>query len=152
MQSLDGISRIVKLADSCRDRIGAVSFYMQDVHYNLVVKLLSDRYGIQMRGGCVCAGTYGHFLLHVSKEQSHAITEMISHGDLSQKPGWVRWSIHPTTTMAEIDYIVDALKHIAEKAEEWSLDYKYCKKSNEYCYIGASKVEPVSVEKIFTLD
>ena len=152
MQSLDGFSRIVKLADSCRDRIGAVSFYMQDVHYNLVVKLLSDRYGIQMRGGCVCAGTYGHFLLHVSKEQSHAITEMISHGDLSQKPGWVRWSIHPTTTMAEIDYIVDALKHIAEKAEEWALDYKYCKKSNEYCYIGANKVEPTSVEKIFTLD
>ena len=125
---------------------------MHDIHYNLIVKLLSDRFGIQMRGGCVCAGTYGHFLLHVTKEQSHAITEMISHGDLSQKPGWVRWSIHPTTTMAEIDYIVAALKEIAEKAEEWALDYKYCKKSNEFCYSGSNKIAITPIDTFFTLD
>lgn len=152
LQQLDGIPRIVKLADNCRSRIGAISFYMKDVHYNLIVTLLSDRFGIQMRGGCVCAGTYGHFLLHVTKEQSHNITDMISHGDLSQKPGWVRWSIHPTTTMAEVKYILDALKQIAEKAEEWAHDYTYCKKSNEFCYTGSNKMEPTPMEKVFTLE
>ncbi|SDB84846.1 aminotransferase class V-fold PLP-dependent enzyme [Williamwhitmania taraxaci] len=152
LQELDSIPRLVKLADNCRSRIGAVSFYMKDIHYNLIVKLLSDRFGIQMRGGCVCAGTYGHFLLHVTKEQSHAITEMISHGDLSQKPGWVRWSIHPTTTMSEINFIVGSLKEIAEKVEEWALDYKYCKKSNEFCYSGLNKIEPAPIENSFTLD
>jgi len=152
LQRLDAIPRLVKLADNCRARIGAISFYMHDVHYNLIVKLLSDRFGIQMRGGCVCAGTYGHFLLHVTKEQSHTITDMISHGDLSQKPGWVRWSIHPTTTMAEVDYIVNALNEIAEKADEWALDYKYCKKSNEFCYSGSNKIESTPIENFFTLE
>jgi len=152
LQQLDSIPRIVKLADNCRSRIGAISFYMKDVHYNLIVTLLSDRFGIQMRGGCVCAGTYGHFLLHVTKEQSHNITDMISHGDLSQKPGWVRWSIHPTTTLAEVKYILDALKQIAEKAEEWVHDYTYCKKSNEFCYTGSNKIEPTPMEEVFTLE
>ncbi len=151
LQKLDSITRIVKLADNCRSRIGAISFYMKDVHYNLIVTLLSDRFGIQMRGGCVCAGTYGHFLLHVTKEQSHNITDMISHGDLSQKPGWVRWSIHPTTTMAEVDYILDALKQIAENAELWMKDYTYCKKSNEFCYTGMNKKESIPMDKVFTL-
>ena len=48
---------------------------------------MSDRFGIQVRGGCVCAGTYGHFLLGVGKEQSMAIAEKINEGDLSEKPG-----------------------------------------------------------------
>ncbi|HQB78956.1 MAG TPA: aminotransferase class V-fold PLP-dependent enzyme, partial [Tenuifilaceae bacterium] len=98
---MDSIKGVNVLASNQHDRIGAISFYINGAHYNLVVKLLSDRFGIQVRGGCVCAGTYGHYLLHVSKEQSHHITEMISSGDLSEKPGWIRWSIHPTNTLAE---------------------------------------------------
>ncbi len=151
LEQLDSNPRVVKLADNCRSRIGAISFYMKDVHYNLIVTLLSDRFGIQMRGGCVCAGTYGHFLLHVSKEQSHNITDMISHGDLSLKPGWVRWSIHPTSTMKEVDYILDALKQIAANAEGWTKDYTHCKKSNEFFYTGKNKIESTPMEKVFTL-
>jgi len=146
---LDAIPQVITLATTCRCRIGAVSFYMENLHYNLVVKLLSDRFGIQMRGGCVCAGTYGHFLLHVSKEQSHNITEMINHGDLSQKPGWIRWSIHPTTTDREVDYIADALDQIAQHSVEWSKDYRYCKQSNEFYYTGSNKVERLPVENYF---
>jgi selenocysteine lyase/cysteine desulfurase len=54
------------LADNVRHRLGVISFYMTGIHYNLIVKILSDRFGIQVRGGCACAGTYGHYLLHVS--------------------------------------------------------------------------------------
>lgn len=128
-----GIPGLHILAEDCKNRIGAISFYMDNIHYNLIVTLLSERYGIQMRGGCVCAGTYGHFLLNVSKEQSHKITDMINHGDLSEKPGWVRWSIHPTTTNAEVEFIANGLADIAKNANVWKDEYSYCKHSNEFC-------------------
>src|SRR5262249_24777854 len=65
------------LADQHRDRLGIISFYIDGLHYNLAVRLLNDRYGIQARGGCSCAGTYGHYLLHVTPEHSKSITERI---------------------------------------------------------------------------
>ena len=102
------------------------------MHYNLVVKLLSDRYGIQVRGGCACAGTYGHFLLDVTYDHSHRITEMINRGDLSEKPGWVRLSLHPTMTGDELETVIRALREIRENASEWSADYTYNRRTNEF--------------------
>jgi selenocysteine lyase/cysteine desulfurase len=75
------------LADAVEERLGVLSFYVEGVHYNLIVKLLNDRYGIQVRGGCSCAGTYGHYLLHVDQDYSRKITRQIDQGDLSNKPG-----------------------------------------------------------------
>ncbi len=80
------------------DRLGIISLYAPGEHHNLIVKLLNDRYGIQTRGGCSCAGTYGHILFSISKSTSCRITDMIDSGDLSDKPGWVRVSLHPTMT------------------------------------------------------
>ncbi len=139
------------LADNCLDRIGAISFYIENVHYNLIVLILSDRFGIQVRGGCVCAGTYGHFLLKVNKEQSHAITDQINHGDLSQKPGWVRWSIHPTTTNAEMEYVANAIAQVAENAAHWASDYRYCKRSNEFFLHKSLKVKETDMDEVFKL-
>ena len=101
-EEMPKIPQLHILADNIRNRLGIVSFYLEDVHFNLVVKLLNDRFGIQLRGGCACAGTYGHFLLHVSHDQSKQITERINFGDLSQKPGWIRLSLHPTMTNEEL--------------------------------------------------
>lgn len=139
---LKEISGVKILAENVIDRVGALSFYIENVHYNLVVKLLSDRYGIQMRGGCACAGTYGHYLLDVTYDYSHKITELINHGDLSQKPGWIRWSIHPTTTNQEIDYIVNAVAEIAKNHQKWGEDYHYDKHINEFIhqkFVGKQK-------------
>ena len=91
--SLDQIENLHILAGHVRDRLGVVSFYIDGLHYNLAVKILNDRFGIQVRGGCSCAGTYGHFLLQVDQEYSKSITDMINEGDLSCKPGWVRLSM-----------------------------------------------------------
>lgn len=129
---LGGIPGLVILADNIRNRLGMISFYFEQLHYNLVVRLLNDRFGIQMRGGCSCAGTYGHYLLHVDKYTSKRITDKINHGDLSTKPGWVRMSIHPTTTDAEVDTIVGALKEIGKKGKEWESDYRYDSHLNEF--------------------
>lgn len=120
------------LADHVEDRLGIVSFYVDGIHYNLLVRLLNDRYGIQVRGGCSCAGTYGHYLLHVSYAQSHHITDLIETGDLSAKPGWVRLSLHPTMTDAELDYVLDALADIVAHIETWGAECTYEKTTNEY--------------------
>lgn len=122
------------LADNIDDRLGVISFYIEDIHYNLIVKLLSDRFGIQSRGGCVCAGTYGHYLLEVSHDKSREITDRINSGDLSEKPGWVRISIHPTTTDKEVDHFITAINQISENASAWAKDYDYDPRRNEYVF------------------
>ena len=131
-EGLQKIKGINILADNVPDRIGVVSFTHNEIHYNLIVKLLSDHYGIQVRGGCVCAGTYGHFLLDVSHEESLEIAKKIEAGDLSVKPGWVRWSLHPITTNEEVQYFLHAVEGIVKNANIWCRDYYYDKKVNEY--------------------
>lgn len=138
------------LAGSVEDRLGVISFYIDSAHYNLVVKLLSDRFGVQVRGGCACAGTYGHYLLDVSYQQSKEITDTINRGDLSRKPGWVRLSLHPTMNDDELYYILDAIKMIAAKYQEWSRDYVYNKRTNEFSHPGNSG-DFVKVENWFDL-
>lgn len=120
------------LADNLKERLGIFSFWFQHIHFNLIVKLLNDRYGIQVRGGCSCAGTYGHFLLNVSPEESKRITTKIMSGDLSEKPGFVRISLHPTMTDEELDFIVQSVKEISENFEEWAKDYTYDSHHNEF--------------------
>lgn len=127
---LDKIYGLRILADNVRNRLGVISFYLENLHYNLVVQVLNDKYGIQTRGGCACAGTYGHFLLEVSYEKSQEITDRINHGDLSGKPGWIRWSLHPTTTNDEVDLMITALQDIAENAEVYKNDYEHILRSN----------------------
>ena len=121
------------LADKIEKRLGIISFYLDNIHFNLVVKILNDRFGIQVRGGCACAGTYGHFLLDVSHDQSRHITDLINFGDLSQKPGWIRLSLHPTMTNEELYYILDAIKQVQIYHQEWANDYRIIlKRTNDY--------------------
>ncbi len=133
-ERLSPIENINILAGQHQDRLGVISFYIDDLHYNLGVKLLNDRYGIQTRGGCSCAGTYGHYLLHVDYETSHELTNEISIGDLVRKPGWIRMSIHPTTTDAEINYVCDAIIALSEQHQTWASDYEYSKCNNEFIH------------------
>ncbi|GAF01640.1 aminotransferase class V-fold PLP-dependent enzyme [Saccharicrinis fermentans] len=132
------------LADNMDERIAAISFYLEGLHFNLVVRLLNDYFGIQVRGGCSCAGTYGHYLLHVNYYTSNKITSKINKGDLSEKPGWVRLSVHPTTSEEEIDYIIEAVKQVAHNALEWERNYEYVAAKNEYFHKGIQLKFPSS--------
>jgi|UniRef100_UPI00404AF0CC selenocysteine lyase/cysteine desulfurase len=122
------------LADQHRDRLGIISFYIDDLHYNLAVRLLNDRFGIQTRGGCSCAGTYGHYLLHVTREHSKSITNLIDTGDKTEKPGWVRLSLHPTTTDEEALRLVEAIETLANNHRTWGKDYSYNPQTNEFTH------------------
>lgn len=153
-KKLQPISNINILAGQHQDRLGVISFYIDDLHYNLGVKLLNDRFGIQTRGGCSCAGTYGHFLLHVDQQTSKELTDEISIGDLVRKPGWIRMSIHPTTTNDEIEYVCESIIALANNHKDWAKDYEYSKCNNEF--IHKSLIEKpssdVNVDGWFNLD
>jgi len=130
------MKKIHVLAGDIKKRLGVISFTVEGAHYALIAKILNDRFGIQTRGGCSCAGTYGHMLLHVNERRSYDILEKIRSGDFLQKPGWVRLSIHPTMSGAEIDFIMDSIEETACHFQEWSADYSYIPESNEFVLDG----------------
>lgn len=117
------IENVHILAEQHKKRLGVVSFYIDDLHFNLGVKMLNDRFGVQTRGGCSCAGTYGHFLFNVTQEHSNAIMEEVVSGVCARKPGWIRLSIHPTMTNEEVNYMMDAIEKLSENFKAWSESY-----------------------------
>lgn len=148
LQNLEGIQL---LASEHKHRLGVFSLIVKDAHFNMVVKLLNDRYGIQVRGGCSCAGTYGHYLLDVSRQVSKVLTCQISHGDLTGKPGWVRMSIHPTMTDDELNYICDALEEISFEHKSLAKDYIYHPGTNEFTHKQFKDPTPQAVKTWFEL-
>jgi len=145
------LKNIEILEGNIKKRLGVISFIIKGAHYNLIVKILNDRFGIQTRGGCSCAGTYGHKLLHVDEARSHEILNLIRSGDLSYKPGWIRLSIHPTMTDMEIDFIMDAVESTASHFQEWTTDYVYDPASNEYSFRNIESTEQNKVENWFNI-
>lgn len=148
-EQFQAVSNLHILAEEHKNRLGVISFYIDDLHFNLGVKMLNDRFGIQTRGGCSCAGTYGHFLLHVDEAQSNALTSKIDSGDLILKPGWIRMSIHPTTTNQEIKFVTDAIKLLAKNHQEWKKDYIYNSATNEFNHKQATYFEKELVQNWF---
>lgn len=130
-------------------RIGAVAFNIEGLHYNLVVRLLNDYFGVQARGGWSCASTYCHFLFDINEEESHALTDRISANNLTGKPGWVRISVHPTMTDSELDEIIVAVKSICENKEKWAADYHFEPTNNEYYPNDDSKLLKVDAKSFF---
>ncbi len=141
LRGLDAIPGLTILAPANRDRLGIVSFVTDDVPYNLLVKLLNDRYGIQVRGGCSCAGTYGHYLFGIDYDTSRRIMDEVDRGDLSAKPGWVRISIHPTMDETDVDFIVGAVAECCRHGKAWGEAYDYNPRANEFRHRGAAEYD-----------
>jgi len=143
------IKNVEVLEGDVKKRLGVIAFTVNGAHYNLIVRLLNDRFGIQTRGGCSCAGTYGHILLQVDKPRSYEILTAIRSGNLLAKPGWVRLSVHPTMTDAEIDFIMDAIELTALNFKEWVKDYAYNPTTNEYTFKGFEERGQTHIEGWF---
>jgi selenocysteine lyase/cysteine desulfurase len=142
---------IVLLAEETQDRLGVISFYIKDLHFNLGVKLLNDKFGIQTRGGCSCAGTYGHYLLHVDQETSNDLVCQITSGDLIKKPGWIRMSVHPTTTTEEIIFVCNSINDLSNNYQDWIGEYEYDSKTNEFFHKNAIHSEKEMVSSWFSV-
>ena len=150
-ETLESLSGVKILAPNHKDRLSIFSFYFEKHHFNMVVKILNDRFGIQTRGGCSCAGTYGHFLLNVDQATSNRIKDEILLGCSTDKPGWIRLSIHPTITSEELSFICNSLKELSENIEEWSKDYKYDNLKNDFLHKTVPPIEKELVKKWFSL-
>lgn len=149
---LDRIDGLHVLADQQRKRLTIVSFYVEGLHYNLCAKLLNDRFGVQVRGGCSCAGTYGHYLLEVSPDISNSITSRINDGDLSLKPGWVRASFHPSMSDEDVRYVVESIEKVVLHHQKWAKDYQYDSQTNEFYHRGQWHNHEVDVDAWFDAD
>lgn len=132
MTELAKNDQVVMLEADKRDRLAIVSFYVKGAHHNLIVRLLNDKFGVQTRGGCSCAGTYGHILLDVDHQTSSKITEQIDAGDLAEKPGWIRASFHPTMSNKEVAFVVDAINQVTANLQAWSKAYKFNPASGDF--------------------
>ncbi|MCW2758380.1 MAG: aminotransferase, class [Nocardioidaceae bacterium] len=111
-------------------RLSIVSFVVRTpsgnfLHHNYVVALLNDLFGIQSRGGCSCAGPYGHRLLGIDLERSHEFEREITGGCEGIKPGWVRVNFNYFLSDTVADYIVEAVRMVAR--DGWRLlgDYHF---------------------------
>jgi len=110
------------------ERLSIVSFVVKRpggkyLHHNAVVAILNDLFGIQSRGGCSCAGPYGHRLLGIDIEQSHEFEREIARGCEGIKPGWVRINFNYFISETVFDYLVQAVELVAEYG--WKLVSQY---------------------------
>jgi selenocysteine lyase/cysteine desulfurase len=105
------------LGDMDAERLSIVSFVVRHggryLHHNFVVALLNDLFGIQSRGGCSCAGPYGHALLGIDLARSDEIVNEVALGCEGIKPGWIRVNFNYFISEAVFDFIVEAVHLVA---------------------------------------
>jgi selenocysteine lyase/cysteine desulfurase len=112
------------------ERLSIVSFVVRapggrHLHHNFVVTLLNDLFGIQSRGGCSCAGPYGHRLLGIDLELSHEYEQEIASGCEGIKPGWVRVNFNYFISEAAFAYVVEAVRLVARHGWRLLGDYRF---------------------------
>jgi selenocysteine lyase/cysteine desulfurase len=132
MRALDIWSKhpaIQILGDTTADRLSIVSFVIRVdtryLHHNFVVAVLNDLFGIQARGGCSCAGPYGHRLLGIDIERSHAFQREITGGCEGIKPGWTRINFNYFISDAVCDYVIEAVNLVASHGTKLLPDYRF---------------------------
>jgi selenocysteine lyase/cysteine desulfurase len=111
-------------------RTGIVSFNLKGpgdryYHPRFITTLLDDLFGIQSRAGCSCAGPYGHKLLGINEEKAQEFRAVIAEGHCGIKPGWCRIGFHYLFDEAEVEYIVEAVKFIAENGFKYLPLYRF---------------------------
>ncbi|MBT2773157.1 aminotransferase class V-fold PLP-dependent enzyme [Halomonas sp. ISL-60] len=86
------------------------------IHHNLVVAMLNDLFGIQARGGCSCAGPYGHELLAIDSETAAQHEVLVQKGRSIYRPGWVRLGFNFFFSNEAANYVISAVEFIARYA------------------------------------
>ena len=145
------------LGNPALDRLSIVSFVIRYtdpdggrryLHHNYVVALLNDLFGIQSRGGCSCAGPYGHRLLGIDLERSHAFEREIARGCEGIKPGWVRVNFNYFISEAVFDFILSAVELVA--TDGWRLLplYGFEPSTGLWSHAGGAAEPPLSLHDV----
>jgi selenocysteine lyase/cysteine desulfurase len=139
------------------DRLSIVSFVVRYpgpdgvpryLHHNFVVALLNDLFGIQSRGGCSCAGPYGHRLLGIDLARSHEFEREIARGSEGIKPGWIRVNFNYFISEAVFEFILAAVELVA--SDGWRLlpHYRFEPDSGLWQHAGGTAEPPMSLTDI----
>jgi selenocysteine lyase/cysteine desulfurase len=135
------------------ERLSIVSFVVRTpsgryLHHNFVVTLLNDLFGIQSRGGCSCAGPYGHQLLGIDLERSHAFERQIAGGCEGIKPGWVRVNFNYFFSDAVVDYVIDAVSFVARNGARMLPDYRFDTATGLWTHRAGLVQPPLSLREL----
>lgn len=122
--------RIEMLGNVEAERLSILSFVIKGptgkyLHHNFVVSLLNDLFGIQSRGGCSCAGPYGHRLLGIDLEKSHEFESQIASGCEGIKPGWIRVNLNYFVSNTVVDHIIESILFVAQFGYLFLTDYYF---------------------------
>ncbi|VAH43069.1 unnamed protein product [Triticum turgidum subsp. durum] len=110
---------------SCDKQLETMKHKQLSLHGRFVTRLLNDLFGIQARGGCACAGPYGHTLLNVDNELSLCIRSAVLEGYSGLKPGWTRLSFSYYLSKEEFKFILSAIEFIATYGHRFLSLYKF---------------------------
>ena len=149
----EGNPQIEILGSHQARRLAVVSFRVRHgdgryLHHNFVVALLNDLFGIQARGGCSCAGPYGHRLLAIGAARSHALREEIGQGCEGVKPGWTRVNLNYFISAAAADYIADAVNLIAADGYRLLPDYRFGPRTGLWRHAGQAPEGPLRLSEV----
>lgn len=132
-QQNDNISMLGNLE---ADRLSIVSFRIlhkgKDLHYGFIIALLNDLFGIQARGGCSCAGPYGHALLNIDLEHSRKLEHEVHNGHSILRPGWVRLNFNYFIDTESFEYLLTAVELVADYGWKLLPFYQYEAASNTW--------------------
>jgi hypothetical protein len=147
-----GNPNIQILGSDSLPRLSIVSFVVRHagryLHHNLVVALLNDLFGIQSRGGCSCAGPYGHRLLGIDIETSHEFEREIARGCEGIKPGWIRVNFNYFISEAVFEFILDAVDLVA--TDGWRLipDYRFDPETGLWRHAAGTAEAPLTLRDV----
>ena len=143
--------RIERLGHAQAARLSITAFRIKTdvgyLHHGFITALLNDLFGIQVRGGCSCAGPYGHQLLGIGKAESERIQEAMKKAEKLVKPGWVRFNLNYFLDEAEATFILDAIDFVAKHGTALLPYYAYDQKSDLWRFQGQS-VTPKSLNDL----
>jgi selenocysteine lyase/cysteine desulfurase len=151
-----GIPEIEVLGPTAPARLGIFSLRIKhgekDLHHGFVAALLNDLFGIQARGGCSCAGPYGHDLLNIDEETSGAIDGIVGQGYECFKPGWVRVNFHYAAAAEEVSYILKALQLVAQHGWRLLPSYALDRKTGRWMHRDGAAELPVILGDLLKMD
>lgn len=140
------------LGNPVADRLSIVSFVIRHrdraLHHNLVVAMLNDLFGIQSRGGCSCAGPYGHRLLHIDEPTSDALEREVIQGCEGIKPGWVRVNFNYFIDEETFQFILRAVHLIADHGWRLAPQYRFDPTSGLWQHAAAPTGDTIGLDAV----
>lgn len=134
------------------ERLSIVSMLVRHdkgyLHWNFVVALLNDLFGIQARGGCSCAGPYGHRLFHIDHDTSERYYREVQRGCASIKPGWFRVNLNYFLAEEVFEYIVEAVLLVAEHGWRLLPDYRFDVATGLWTHRGGRREAPMRLHDV----